>query len=483
MRKILFSGIALSLIAVVPTGALAGGFASRDQSAVGEGMSFAGEGTPGMGLSAMFWNPAAVTQVKGVNGWAVEGHVSATFPRANLATDPNLVTPALQFDDFCSPALTTVCDNQGNVRDNRIFPAFYGAYRLSPDFFVGLAVNSPFGFKSTLNPAGFTATGLGAGASQSNQQLASRASISTVDVNPTAGWRINDLVSVGAGVQLIWLRNEFSRSLFPLPTAQNGNVLVDLSAKDFGVGFTAGVTFTPSPATEIALGYRSSVHFDHLSGSASFPSSPVLLVAPVTAPFSGLTAGVTGKLTLPDQASLGLRHRITDTWTVLGTVEWTNWSRTQNIPYFFTSGPTPGQTAAMDISFTYRDSWYVAVGAEYRVRPDTTLRAGIGRESSPVTGTLGWIALPDGERTSLSVGLSQKVTRELTFDFAYSYTWINDQLIVVGPGHPDQSKLITLIPGVFNSWGGNYTDQRVQVVSAALRYRFEPPSPLIVKTK
>ena len=45
--------------------AQAGGFASRDQSAVGEGMSFAGEGTPGMGLSAMFWNPAAVTQVTG----------------------------------------------------------------------------------------------------------------------------------------------------------------------------------------------------------------------------------------------------------------------------------------------------------------------------------------------------------------------------------------------------------------------------------
>ena len=35
-------------------------------------MAFAGEGTPGMGLSAMFWNPAAVTQVSGGNGWGVE---------------------------------------------------------------------------------------------------------------------------------------------------------------------------------------------------------------------------------------------------------------------------------------------------------------------------------------------------------------------------------------------------------------------------
>src|SRR5262245_28390997 len=151
MRHV-FLGTAAAVVLALPVAAQAGGFANRDQSAVGEGMSLAGEGTPGMGLSAMFWNPAAVTQVGGINGWAVEAHVSAAFPRAELTTNPALVTPALQFLDFCTPALTTVCDAQGNVREDRIFPAFYGAYRISPNFFVGLAVNSPFGFKSTLNP-------------------------------------------------------------------------------------------------------------------------------------------------------------------------------------------------------------------------------------------------------------------------------------------------------------------------------------------
>jgi long-chain fatty acid transport protein len=486
VRQFLFLGTSAVALTASLVAAQAGGFATRDQSAVGEGMAFAGEGTPGMGLSAMFWNPAAVTQVSGGNGWGVEAHVSATFPRADLTTNPALVTPALQFLDFCSPAMTSTCDNQGNVLKDRVFPAFYGAYRVTPDWYVGLAVNEPFGFKSTLNPAGFTAIGPGAGPSASYQQLATSASISTVDVNPTVGWKINNTVSVGAGVQFLWLKNEFSRDLFQFPAIANFNSPINLSARDFGVGFTAGATWTPTPATEIALGYRSRVKLT-LNGSEFFVPNAVLLASPATAPLNGATVGVTGPLTLPDQLNLGARYRVNDSWTVLGTLEWTHWSITRNIPYFATSGPLAGQNAGMDINFNYRDGWFVALGTEYNVRPDITLRAGINHDTSPVQGTLGWIALPGADSTSASLGASYKVTRDLTFDLAYSYTWMRDQTIVVGPGNPDQTKLITLIPGVFNTWGGNYASHS-QAVSLSLRYAFAPPAPpappnLITKAK
>jgi len=488
MRQIFFLTGAAALLAM-PVATQAGGFASRDQSAVGEGMAFAGEGTPGMGLSAMFWNPAAVTQVNGVNGWAVEAHVSASFPHADLTTNPALVTPALQFLDACTLAgPPPTCDHQGNVLNDRVFPAFYGAYRVTPDWYVGLAVDQPYGFKSSINPSGVSGFGSipGPGPSWSGEQLANSASISSTEVNPTVGWKINDTVSVGAGVRFLWLKNEFSHSLFPLQIAGSFDSPVNMSADDFGVGFTAGVTWTPTRATEIALGYRSRMKLT-LTGSGFFAPNVGLLVSPVTAPLNGLTAGISGGLTLPDQLNLGVRQRLTDAWTVLGTIEWTHWSVTQSIPYVATSGPPVANVFTSGISainFNYRDGWYFALGTEYRVLPDTTLRAGIGHETSPINGTLGWVALPGGNSTSLSVGLSQKVYKGLTLDLAYSYTWIADQLIVVGPGNPDQAKLITIIPGIFNTWGGSYTDQRNQVVSVGLRYAFEPPPPpLIVKAK
>src|SRR5262249_6709824 len=100
------------------------------------------------------------------------------------------------------------------------------------------------------------------------------------------------------------------------------------------------------------------------------------------------------------------------------------------------------------------------------VLPRTTLRAGVGIETSPVRESLGWVGLPGADSRSLSAGLSHKLTEYLTFDLAYSYTWRDTQQIVVGPGHPDQAKFITIIPGIFNSWGGT-TDGHSQVVSAA----------------
>ena len=68
IKSALFASVAVGAVVVGSVTAQAGGFGIREQSAVGQGASFAGEGTPGMGLSAMFWNPAAVTQATGMWG-------------------------------------------------------------------------------------------------------------------------------------------------------------------------------------------------------------------------------------------------------------------------------------------------------------------------------------------------------------------------------------------------------------------------------
>src|SRR6185312_8889679 len=74
-RKILLAGAALASLTFTQA-AQAGGIGIHEQSASGQGMSFAGEGTSSMGLSGMFWNPAAVTQATGL--WT-ESHVAFLF--------------------------------------------------------------------------------------------------------------------------------------------------------------------------------------------------------------------------------------------------------------------------------------------------------------------------------------------------------------------------------------------------------------------
>jgi len=479
MRHVLtFAAVAPgTLLASAAFGQQAGGFASRDQSAAGQGMSFAGEGTSSMGLGAMFWNPAAVTQVR---SWGVEGNFAASFPRSNIASNPAFANPAIETLNQCG---TGFCDLFSSVSDNQVFPSLYGAYRINRDWSVGLSVTQPFAFSSHIGFTGNLVNGIPT--SGIFQQVATAASMSSIDVNPVVGWRVNDKLSVGIGPQFLWLRNTYDRDLFPLPNIvpPNANLGSPVTQRTdgFGAGVTAGLTYTPTPATEIALGYRSRVK-TNLSGSQFFVGNAALLASPVTAPFSGATVNVSGNATLPDQVSLGVRQRIDDRLSVLGTIEWTHWSVLSNIAYTANNGPAPGQLANV-VNFNYHDGWFFSLGAEYRLWRDTTLRAGIGYDVSPVNGTLGFIALPGGNTTTLSAGLSQKIYPGLTFDFGYSYSWIADQLIVIGPGNPDQARYTTLIPGIFNSAGGT-TSGHNQVVSVGLRYAFDPPPPpLIVKAK
>ena len=67
-----------TLVALVvgTTQALAGGLAIREQSAWGEGASYAGVAAGGS-VSAMFWNPATMTQT---GKFALENSAALIFP-------------------------------------------------------------------------------------------------------------------------------------------------------------------------------------------------------------------------------------------------------------------------------------------------------------------------------------------------------------------------------------------------------------------
>jgi long-chain fatty acid transport protein len=461
--KYLLGTAALAAVALGSVDAQAGGFAVREQSAVGAGDAFAGEGTTGMGLSAMFWNPAAVTQA---TGFSFESHATVIAPSSHLQTNAAGTSPALNvLDQTCgAPLMNCPFGGAHDIGVLGFVPASYLAMKLSPDWYIGMSIDAPYGFTTDQG-------GMGAG-----QQLGSRASVFSIEANPVIGWKINDMVSVAAGPRVTYIQGRFGRSIFAVPNggplAQGGgnfNSPVQLDVDDVGFGFTAGVTVKPWAGTELSLGYRSQEHFN-LAGHNIFVANPVL--AAVLPQFNGTTNNLTSSETLPDQVSFGVSQRVTDTFKLLGTVEWTHWSILQSIPFTYTSGPAPGTTATT-INFFFRDGWFFSLGGEYKWDPQTTLRAGIGYEVSPVTDQFRDINLPDANRLWLSSGLTRYLGKGITFDFGYSYVAFADAPINVGPGHPDQPQLITAIPGLLSTYSAN-VHTHVQIVSVALRKSLEP---------
>jgi len=335
----------------------------------------------------MFWNPATMTQFQGI---VSETDVSGIFPYASH-----------------TPTAGTFVGNlpgTSNVGNATPLPAGYTSYQFSPNLWFGLSINAPFGLTESFPDAW-------AGRNYAGQSL-----LKTYNATPSIAWRINDWISVGAGVQIQYAKASFE---FGLPTGVGAQAT--LRGTGWGYGATAGVTLTPTPATTIGLGWRSALNQKiqgELLTNASLPTPPF---GPTT------TGSVTTTLDLPDIVSLGIRQRLDPQWTLLGTVEWSNWSRigTSHILQLNGSPATIGGPA-FSVPFQYRDGWFFSGGAEYIWSDRLTVRGGVGYEISPVTDQVRTPLVPDNNRVWGSVGATWQVMRGMHFDVAYSHIWVQD---------------------------------------------------------
>jgi long-chain fatty acid transport protein len=441
------SGIGVLLAATAD--ANAGGLAVREQSAYGQGTSFAGIAAGG-DLSGMFWNPAVMTQFAGIQS---SSSYTGIFPYS--ANTPGAGTSAGLF----------ALGGTGNTGDSALVPAAYYSYQLNPSLWLGLSVNSPFGLSVNF-PDAWAGRNYAAGSS----------SLTTYNATPSFAYRINDMISIGAGVQIEYAKADFSTGL-PVNNAGNpgaalGNQL-NINGRGWGFGFTAGVTLTPTPTTTIGLGYRSAIN-QKINGTLTLPPGGVF-TSPLSTPGS-----VSTTLNLPDIVSLGLRQRVNPQLTLLGTVEWSNWSRIGTAAINQPSGAPATILAGhgggpVTLPFQYEDGWFFSAGAEYQWNDQLAVRGGVGYEKSPITDQVREPGIPDNDRLWLSAGATYKLTPKLSFDLAYSHIFVKSTHIdITSPTNP-------WFNGI-DAYAGDVSSH-VDIVSVAMKYRWDEPAAPAPKSK
>ena len=420
MRQALRTAILASLgLVAAGAPALAGGFHVREQSAVFQGSSFAGNAAGGS-LSSMFWNSAAVAQHQ--NLLTTESHFSLILPSAEITPLPGSTLLAL--------------GDSGDIGREAVVPASYYAYALGNGVVLGLGVNSPFGLVT--EPQNSRWAG----------QFHSRtSSIKTINFNPVVAWQINPIISIGIGAQAQWIKGKLKSAS---PFAGNPNLVVE--AEDIALGFTAGIMITPTKSTTIGIGYRSAI--DHKLEGEVYVSQ-----------FGGL--GVTGPgvhadAYLPEIVTLSLRQAITPNLTLLGTVEWTNWSRLQKLDIVCdTPGAVPPcvQGATLNsLHLGWHDGWFVSGGLEWQAMHNLMLRGGVAWEKSPIQNADERTSrVPDSDRIWASVGLSYKWSETMIFDLAYSHIFVDSAQIDRTEGG------VRLLADV---------DAHVDIIAASMRMKF-----------
>lgn len=72
---------------------------------------------------------------------------------------------------------------------------------------------------------------------------------------------------------------------------------------------------------------------------------------------------------------------------------------------------------------SWRDSWFFALGAEYRATEALTLRGGVAYDQTPVPDATRTPRIPDSDRYWLSIGASSRIAPRAELSLAYSHVF------------------------------------------------------------
>lgn len=391
-------------LALCSSYASAAGFQLLEQNASGLGNAYAGSAAVAENASTIFYNPAGMTQLQ-------EHEISGGLVA---------VGTSFKFTDHGSSVGSTLKGDGGDGGGWGFVPNGYLSWAVNKDLYLGVGVGAPFGMKTEYNDKWIGAAHSGS------------FDIKTYNVNPSIAYRVNDAVSVGGGVSWQRMSADYTK-VYGISVAGVGSP-EKLVLEGDGWGWNVGGLFTLSPATKIGVSYRSSIKYD-LTGDIN--------VNGLIGGANGINFGAKTSLTLPDTFILSGTHQLDNKWQMLGDVSWTGWSSIPKLEILKTSG-----APVLTLDTQFRDTWRVAVGANYQYSEAVKLKFGVAYDQTPVKGEASrLVSLPDNDRIWFSTGAQWTPKKGSTVDIGISYLHLKDANI-----NNDQTK------SGFGRVAGTYSD-------------------------
>jgi len=420
-------GIRKTALSLAVAGAFAGGasqahasaFALIEQSASGLGNAYAGAAAAAEDASTIFYNPAGMSLLPGgmqVSAGLALINLSAKF--SDSGSSPSTV-----------PAPRPLGNNGGNAGDLSAVPNVYFAMDVAPNWKVGVGVSVPFGLKTEYDPAWI------------GRFQAIKSDISTLNVNPSASYKLSQTVSLGFGLNYQTIDAELTKAV----NLGLSEEIADIKAKDnSGWGYNLGAMFQLAPDTRLGVSYRSSIKY-HLTGTATFSANQ-----PVA------SANASTDIKMPDSASIAVQHRLNPGWTLLADVTRTGWSKIKELKIESDTLGTLNNTPE-----NFKNTWRVGVGAVYRYDDAWAIKMGAAYDQTPVNDTDRTPRLPDNNRLWLSFGGQYKLSKDGTLDFGYAHLFIKNATINQNAGSTAANGLLA----------GTYKGS-VDILGAQFAYRF-----------
>jgi long-chain fatty acid transport protein len=288
---------------------------NQDPEGISRGNAFAATAD---NPSAIYYNPAGITQLEGVQ------------VRAGL---------------YMISADTTFSGAAGEAQTDsalQAVPQFYATLTLTNlPFSFGLGIYAPYGLS------------LDWGEHSPLRTAAQKGSLLYASVNPILAWKVLPSLSIAAGPTLNYSQAKLQQGL----TAFNTADYFTFKGDGFGAGFNAGVLWNPHQQWSFGVNYRSPTTIEYNGDSHTSPTTPF-------PPYFD-SASTHGSVRFPQYVVGAISFRPSPDWNFEVDVDWTDWESVNKIVFHGT--PFHAFNADPTLLLNYTSSFMYEFGATRRL--------------------------------------------------------------------------------------------------------------------
>ena len=426
-RAYLAGSVTAAFAATVLMGsaARAGGLLLYEYGTAEPGLAAAGYAARAQDASTAFTNPAGMTQLDGTQ----------------VLVGGQLMWMNTQFsiDGAASPGLGS--GDGGRVYGSNGYVPGGGAFlthRVSPDLALGFAVAGNFGSMLDYDDGWV------------GRYRVQDADLVGVSVMPSIAYRVNDQLSLGAGLNGMY--GMFDQRVAinnALPSLGDGRLEIDDDT--WGWGANVGVLYEPTPDTRLGLTYTSEIDLD-FRGPAQFSGIGPILTALLQSR-GLLDARVDVGAKVPQQVMGSVYTAIDDSWALLGNLGWQDWSEFGETEIGIDNTQSP---ISLTNPLSFDDTWHAAVGAQYHTNDRWKMNFGLAYDSGFQDGNDVSPLFPVNSAWRFGIGGE----RQAGESFKWGFT---TELLYGGNLHVDKRSMLPPVLGGRGDLGGSY-DQTLGVV-------------------
>lgn len=232
---------------------------------------------------------------------------------------------------------------------------------------------------------------------------------------PSFGVKINDYLSLGAGINLSYLKLNL-QPIVGFPGSNIADSQDNNQSTGSGIGANAGFLLRLAPGTLIGFNYRTITTYTEngtsvLTGATSITSNHYRF-----------------QVRTPARSILSISHLITPKLGFITTVQRIQGSIIKNINVYgiaTAAGTIPVITNA-SVPFYLHDTWVFTIGGNYRFQPHWIVRMAATYNQSPSNGTE---QISTGNSYIVGASLGYEFNKTITLESSYAHAFIQNESI------------------------------------------------------